>query len=101
MKTLTAFKARVLRFIHSRWVNKYTIAFTIFAIWISFFDKHNLITQWHLKRTVNRLEQQKADYQHRLGQAKLEKQELESDQERFAREKYFMHRNDEEIYIIE
>lgn len=99
--TISVLKARFIRLYHSRWFNKYTVSLLVFALWMCFFDKHNLITQWQLRSTVNRLHAEMEDYKVRLDNASRERKSLETDQERFAREKYFMHRPDEEVFVME
>ena len=49
---------------------------------------------------ITGLESQKNEYQELYKTAKEEKKLLDSDQERYAREKYFMHKDNEEVYII-
>ena len=92
---------RILDLFRSRWINKYTISAFLFFAWLLFFDNHNLITQWQLRKTVNELEQSKEEFDNLLVSARLEKEDLEKNKERYAREKYFMHKADEDVYIIE
>ncbi|MBK9719697.1 MAG: hypothetical protein IPO85_19700 [Saprospiraceae bacterium] len=47
------------------------------------------------------MEDQKANYIHLIAEAKQDKFDLEQNYERFAREKYFMSRLDEDVFIIE
>ena len=42
--------------------NRYFLALVIFVGWLIFFDKHDVLTQWKLQRTVNKLEQDKDYY---------------------------------------
>ena len=83
-----------------KYINKYTISLACFLIWICFFDRHNLINQYRLQNVITGLESQKNEYQELYKTAKEEKKLLDSDQERYAREKYFMHKDNEEVYII-
>ena len=85
----------------SRWFNKYVITLSIFSIWMLFFDKHNLIVQYRLSSALHSLENQIADDQALLDEAYAEKEMLENEAEKYAREKYHMHRPDEDVYIIE
>lgn len=85
----------------SKWVNKYTVTFAVFFVWMLFFDKHNLIVQFRLAHTLNKLERQIENDQKLLDEALQEKYILETYAEKYAREKYFMHRADEDVFIIE
>lgn len=81
--------------------NKYILVLLGFFILLLFIDKHDLLTQWKLKRSVNRLEHDKAYFEEQIRQAKEDKQNIESNKERFAREKYHMHKADEDVFVIQ
>jgi len=101
MEFIRKLNLRVLTLFRSRWINKYSISFFLFFAWLLFFDKHNLMTQWQLRKTVHELEQSKEEFDDMLVTARLEKEHLEQNKERYAREKYYMHKADEDVYIIE
>ena len=82
------------------YINKYSITFCCFLVWITFLDKHNLITQHKLKSIIERMETEKSDYEIKYLEAIEERKLLEADQEKYAREKYFMHKDNEEVFII-
>lgn len=81
--------------------NRYFIVLVLFFAIMVFFDKHNIIVQWQLQQTLNRLEADKAYYEEKLEEAKQMRYDLEVNIEKFAREKYYMKRNDEDVFIIE
>jgi len=83
------------------WVNKYSIVIILFAVWVCFFDKYNLLTQRHLSGIVNDLEERKTLYEDQLQEALKERDVINSDIEKFAREQYFMHKDDEHVFKIE
>jgi len=83
------------------WLNKYTIAALALMGWLCFFDSHNVFTQYELGETVEKLENEKKDYLVKLEEAKIERENLNNNIEKFAREKYFMHKDNEEVFIIE
>lgn len=85
----------------SKFFNKYTLTILGFLVWISFFDQYNLIGQFKLGQSIDKLEKQKLSFEQKMVQATKEKEVMESDIERFAREKHYMHKNDEEIILIE
>ena len=72
----------------------------MFKIWFSFFDRHNFINQWKLAKVINELEVEKADLDQKIVEAKQDKIDMELNKEKFAREKYHMHKDNEEVYII-
>jgi len=82
-------------------LGKYVISFIIFVVYLTFFDQYSLIKQYKLQQSLHALEEEKIDFQNQLAEAIENRKLLEEDAEKFAREKYFMHRADEDIYIIE
>jgi len=82
-------------------INKYTIAATAFVLWLTIFDSHSLTTQYKLSQTVNKLEAEKESYAEKLEIAIKDKLELENNKEKFAREKFLFHKDNEEIVVIQ
>ena len=83
------------------WKNKSLVTIVAFLIFLCFFDKYNLRTQYKIYSTLLNMQDQKANYIHLIAEAKQDKFDLEQNYERFAREKYFMSRLDEDVFIIE
>jgi cell division protein FtsB len=83
--------------------NFYFIAGCLFLVWMLFFDSNDLITQYKLSRKLTNLEKQKEYYQEKIEEVKKDREELFSNQElleKFAREKYLMKKENEDLYII-
>ena len=83
--------------------HRYVVTFAIFSIWMLFFDQHNMINQIELRAELYQLESDKAYYTQEIGEIKEDLEELLSDNnklEKFAREKYFMKKPGEEIFIF-
>jgi cell division protein FtsB len=84
--------------------NRYLLAITAFAVWITFFDENNLFVQHRRTRELSDLKS-KIDYYHnQVNLTKKELDDLKNDPaalEKYAREKYFMKRDNEEVYIID
>ena len=83
--------------------NKYSIAIFLFIIWIVFFDNYNLIKQYKIKKNIKELEENKLFYSNEIEKDSIEYKELlnnEEERERFAREKFLMKKENEDIYII-
>lgn len=80
------------------------LATLIFAVWMLFLDRNNLGLHIELSETIESLEQGKEFYQSELEKNRRELHELESNPEmleKFARERYWMHREGEEVFLIE
>jgi len=83
--------------------NKYFYTGLAFMVWIGFFDQESMVDQYRLSTTLHNLEDQKEFYT-----SEIEKNEktiylLENDSsmlERFARENYYMKRDNEDVYVI-
>jgi cell division protein FtsB len=82
------------------WVNKYTLTTLVFFVWLAFFDKYNFITQFKLANNVEKLENQKADYERMLDEAVVERETINQNIEKYGREKYLFHKENEEIILI-
>ena len=83
--------------------NMYVLALTIFVIWMAFFDTNSLLIHLELRKEVKKLEQQKEFLQKEITNDKkiLKKLNTPEELEKFAREKYFMKKENEEIFLIE
>ena len=83
--------------------NKYLILFLLFILWVVFIDDYNLINQSKIKNTVDDLKSQKEFYISEIKSDSIELYKLQNDppeQERFAREKFLMKKENEDIFII-
>ena len=83
--------------------NKYLILFLLFILWVVFIDDYNLIIQSKIKNTVDDLKIQKEFYISEIKSDSTELYKLQNDpaeQERFAREKFLMKKENEDIFII-
>lgn len=87
--------------IPTSWLNKYSVVSVLFLVWILFLDKYNVFAYNKLNGIIHRLEDEKKDYEVKIKQALLDKKDLESDHEKFAREKHLMHKPNEEIVLIQ
>ena len=83
--------------------NKYILTLVFFAFWIIFIDDYNLIKQHQLQKNVDALEDQKEYYISEINKDSTELYHLQNtkeEQERFAREKFLMKKDNEDIFII-
>ena len=83
--------------------NKYVIIISLFIIWIVFFDNYNLIRQSKIKKEIKQLEENKNFYSKEIKKDSTEYHELlniDEKKEKFAREKFLMRKENEDVYII-
>lgn len=83
--------------------NKFFIATLAFVVYLTFFDSHSLIYQYQLKSSLNTLKHEKEFYLSEIRQDRKMTEILTNDTaalEKFAREKYLMKRNNEDIFLI-
>ena len=83
--------------------NKYIVSFIAFAAIMLFFDKNDLFTQSARVKELKELYQSKAYYQEQIAAESKELELLKSNPatlEKYAREKYMMKRDNEELFII-
>ncbi|GAB4246323.1 MAG: hypothetical protein Kow0027_07310 [Saprospiraceae bacterium] len=80
--------------------NKYVLTLLAFLAILLVLDKHDLYTQWKLHKSVKQLEKDKEYYHEKINEANRDKDVIENNQERFARESYQMHKSDEEVFVI-
>ncbi len=83
--------------------NKYFLAVVAFAVWMLFFDKNDMLSQYEYRAEVNKLQQEKDFYTKETAAVKKDLNELDSNKitlEKFAREKYFMKKDNEDVFIV-
>lgn len=83
--------------------NIYIIVLTAFLIWMLFIDTNSWLTHHELNSQIELLEKQKANLQREIRKDHIVIRKLSNieELEKFARERYFMKKENEEIYIIE
>ncbi len=83
--------------------NFYFIIGVIFIIWMLFIDSNDLYSQFKKRGKLRELEQQKAYYTEMIKEVEKDREELLSNNElleKFAREKYLMKKESEDLYIL-
>lgn len=83
--------------------NKYILILLVFGIWMLFFDTNSWFIHRELNQELKELEENKEYYKKEIvkDQKNIKILKDSNELERFAREEYFMKRDNEEIYIIE
>ena len=83
--------------------NKYVVTFLLFLVWMTFFDRNDIITQIELRKNLRQLERETNLYQEKIKQVRTDKDALLTNKEmleKFAREKYWMKKDNEDIFLI-
>jgi cell division protein FtsB len=83
--------------------NKYLLVTVVFFVWITFFDSNSLIKCSRVVSSISSQEQEKRYYKDEIKSIEEKLNELSSNRdslEKFAREQYKFHKDDEDIYII-
>jgi cell division protein FtsB len=83
--------------------NFYFLTGTIFLFWMLFLDSNDLYTQYRLHSKLRSLKNEKAYYLEKIEEVKKEREQLLTDEdllEKFAREKYLMKKESEDLYVI-
>ena len=83
--------------------NFYFVSGTLFLIFMLFISDSNLIRQYRLTKKLRKLEHERTYYTDKIKELEKDRAELMSDEallEKFAREKYLMKKEKEDIYVI-
>ncbi|MES2592797.1 MAG: septum formation initiator family protein [Bacteroidota bacterium] len=83
--------------------NKYLITIIALVVWVIFFDKNDLKTQFDLRQQVKQLEKERNYFAQEIAVITSDIKELTTNPktlEKFAREKYLMKRDNEDIFVI-
>jgi len=84
--------------------NKYILTILCFIVWMCFFDQRDIFNTIEQKGKLNELMNKKHYYEQEIAIAQKELTDLQNNSaalEKFAREKYLMKKDGEDIYIIE
>lgn len=80
--------------------NKYRFVAIVFLVWMIFFDSKNAFVQFRLSQKISELKKEQKEYESMYVTIKGEHKDLTENIEKFAREKYYMHKENEEVFII-
>ena len=83
--------------------NTFVMILIPFIIWMLFFDENSYVTHNKFDKEIEELESTISFYKNKIDQDKetIKKLQDSLELERFAREKYLMKKENEDIYIIE
>jgi cell division protein FtsB len=83
--------------------NKYFLVSMAFLVWMIFFDKNDLFSQYQYHQQVSKLKQERDFYLKETTKVRKDLDELTSNPqmlEKFAREKYLMKKDNEDVFVI-
>lgn len=86
------------------WIkNIYFLISFSFIVWMVFFDRNNSFATYKINKSLKTLENQREYYRTEIEKVNELKEELfstDEKKEKFAREKYFMKKGNEDIFVI-
>lgn len=94
---------KILNRIPSFFRSFYFLTSCLFLVWMLFFDSNDLITQYQMSKKLSDMEEERDYYLEKIEEVQKDRKELMSNDElleKFAREKYFMKRPTETIFIV-
>ncbi|MFD0748564.1 septum formation initiator family protein [Mucilaginibacter calamicampi] len=83
--------------------NKFFLVTVAFVVWMTFFDKNDLLSQYQYQQQVSKLEQERDFYKTETDKVSKDLDELTSNPqqlEKFAREKYLMRKDNEDVFVV-
>ncbi len=84
--------------------NRYLIVTVVFVIWMLFFDQRDFFLQRERSAELKKVEAAKKYYQDEINNTKSQLENLQNNPasiEKFARERYLLRREGEEVYLFE
>jgi cell division protein FtsB len=83
--------------------NKFFLVTVAFVVWMVFFDKNDLLSQYQYHQEVKNLKEERDFYKTQNVKVAKDLDELTSDPqklEKFAREKYLMRKDNEDVFVV-
>lgn len=98
---------KLSEFKQKKWVrfisNKYVLILLFFLAWMIFFDTNSYFIHKELNDDIKLLEESRDHYKKEIENDKafIQKMEDSNEMEKYAREKYYLKKENEDIYIIQ
>jgi cell division protein DivIC len=83
--------------------NFYWMTGICFLVWMTFLDSNDLISRYKMGAKLRTLEGEKRYYKEKIAEVEKDRKELMTNKElleKFAREKYLMKKEKEDVFII-
>ena len=100
---LHSVKDKLQRIIPARLRNRYGLGIGVFLLYVCFLSDYDLYTTLKLRTELSRKRSEHDRYERDIRQVRAELQELNGDLallEKFAREKYLMKRENEDVFVL-
>lgn len=84
--------------------NKFLLTLAAFVVWMLFFDRNDVFTQMQRRSELSELKQSKAYFEKQIAENRKFSKDLQFNAaaiEKYAREKYLMKRDNEDLFIIQ
>lgn len=95
--------AEILSYIPQWAKNKYFLTTLAFVLWMIFLDNFDLVTQWKRHQEISKIEAHIQYYKTEIVKTNEEKEALFGSMqnlEKFAREHYWMKKDNEDLFIV-
>ena len=79
------------------------ISSVAFLVWMLFFDSNDIYSQYQLSSKLTELEDEKDYYLDKIDDVKADREALLNNEvllEQFAREKYYLKKDNEEVFVV-
>ena len=83
--------------------NKFIFTSLLFLVWMTFFDENSFISTIKNQMKLSELEAEKEHYTEEIAESTADLKLLQNDKElleKFARERYLMKKEDEDIFVF-
>jgi len=83
--------------------NKYSYTLLFFVLWVCFIDQNNVMTAYSYNSELEKLEKEKEYFNKAIKKTSKELYDLTENPatlEKFARENYFMKKENEEVFVF-
>ncbi|NJM25029.1 MAG: septum formation initiator family protein [Bacteroidia bacterium] len=83
--------------------NFFFLAGLLFVLWMIFLDSNDLISRFKLTNKLHSLEREREYYHEKIQEVEKDRNELfgtKESVEKFAREKYLMKKDNEDVFVI-
>ena len=82
--------------------NPFILIGFLFLLWMVFFDSNSLLNHIELSKTINQLKKDQVYYKNQIKSDSISLNQLSNPEglEKYAREKYHMKKENEEIFLI-
>ena len=84
-------------------LNRYVLISTVFVVWMLFLDNYSYLQHRELNKEIEELEENIEYYKAEIKKDSIQIKKLRNpaEIEKYAREKYYMKKTEEDIYIVD